>query len=157
MKIESSSETLEISTQEQPGFADGSRFPFTADDTFAQVAHFRLALLRFQQSSDASIEQFGIGARHYQALLIIHNHPDPAGIPIGELARQLNIKAASATGMIERMEAKSYVKRLFDTGNRRLVRLELQPEGQALLARVVRADQFQLDTIRKAARELASQ
>lgn len=145
------------SAERSSGFADGSRFPFATENIFGEVAQFRLALLQFQQSSDASIERFGIGARHYLALLIIHNHPDPAGIPIGELARQLNIKAASATGMIERMEGKGYVKRLFDTGNRRLVRLELLPEGLELLARVVQADQQQLDTIRKAARKLASQ
>lgn len=137
------------------GMDDMGSQSFTPDDTLNRVAEFRAALLRFQQLSDAPAEDAGIGIRHYQCLLFIRMHPDPRGMPMGELAKLLRIQPATATGLIGRMEDKGLLQRLFDTENRRVVRLRLLPEGLALLTRLVSADSKTMDQVKRSALRLA--
>jgi len=138
-----------------PGLADSQGFRFASDDAFARVAAYRIALLRFQQTCDAPVERFGVSVRQYQALLLLQAQGEGPGLPMGELGKALQIQPATVTGMIERMEAKDHVERVFDRDNRRLVRVRLRPEGQALLARIVLDDAAHLGAMQEQARELA--
>ena len=136
------------------GFAGVGGQALAADDALSRVAQFRSAQLQFQQFCDAPAENAGIGIRQYQCLLFIQAHPDPKGMPMGELAKMLKIQPATATGLIGRMESKRMLQRLFDTENRRLVRLRLLPDGQELLARLVATDSAIIDDIKAAAMRL---
>ncbi|MGE3247861.1 MAG: MarR family winged helix-turn-helix transcriptional regulator [Beijerinckiaceae bacterium] len=137
-------------------FSEAPASRFEADDTITRVAAFRFALLEFQQFSDALADEFGIGIRQYQTLLFVFAYPDALGMPMGELARRMHITPATATGLVERMEAKRWLQRVFDTKNRRLVRLKLLQEGLLLLQRIADADNGRMGEIRAAARKIGA-
>ena len=139
-----------------PGLSDSAGTRFEADDSVARVADFRAALLRFQHFCDATPEELGLSIRQYQTLLFVSNHPDDRGMTIGELGKALQVQAGTTTGLIERMEGKGLIERLFDTEHRRLVRLHLTPKGAAELARIVAEDIVQIEAIKLAAGKLAA-
>jgi DNA-binding MarR family transcriptional regulator len=52
-------------------------------------------------------------------------------MPVAELARQLNMDAGATTRLLDRLEKKGLCKRVRSTEDRRVVMLELTPEGEA--------------------------
>src|SRR5688500_13311535 len=54
-------------------------------------------------------------------------------LPVSELARVLGISVASATGILSRMEERGLVARTRSAADRRVVRVELAPVGDAAL------------------------
>lgn len=54
-------------------------------------------------------------------------------LPVSHLARSLGVSAASATGMVSRMEERGLVERVRDEHDRRVVLVRLAPGGQAAL------------------------
>ncbi|WP_298923067.1 MarR family winged helix-turn-helix transcriptional regulator [uncultured Ramlibacter sp.] len=55
---------------------------------------------------------------------------------VAELARDCNLDAGAMTRLLDRMEAKGLVKRLRSSEDRRVVNLELTPEGKAAAKRI---------------------
>jgi DNA-binding MarR family transcriptional regulator len=51
-----------------------------------------------------------------------------------ELARWSNVDAGSMTRLLDRLEKKNLVKRVRSTDDRRVVQVELTPEGRAAVA-----------------------
>ena len=69
------------------------------------------------------------------ALATIKNGPGP--ITPSRLAHQLTQETQSVTGLIDRMEKQQWVRRVRDLPDRRAIRLELTPQGEAKLAETV--------------------
>ncbi|MEV4422836.1 MarR family transcriptional regulator [Patulibacter sp. NPDC049589] len=59
--------------------------------------------------------------------------------PIGELGRSAGLNAASTSATVDRLEADGLAVRVRDTEDRRVVRVELTPEGRETVARRVAA------------------
>jgi DNA-binding MarR family transcriptional regulator len=55
---------------------------------------------------------------------------------VAELARQTQMDAGAMTRLLDRLEAKGLLRRVRATDDRRVVQLELTPEGQQLAAEV---------------------
>lgn len=55
-------------------------------------------------------------------------------LPMRGLAEQLDVSQASATGLVDRMEQRGLVTRERDAVDRRVVRVTLTPQGEALMA-----------------------
>ncbi len=58
---------------------------------------------------------------------------------VGALARSLGMSAASATGMLRRMAERGLVRRVRDQRDRRVVLVELAPEGKVMLEKLSRS------------------
>lgn len=57
-------------------------------------------------------------------------------LPVSRLARYLGISAASATGLVGRMEERGLVRRLRDERDRRVVLVQLEPGGHSVLEEI---------------------
>ena len=58
------------------------------------------------------------------------------GSTVAELARWLNVDAGAMTRLLDRLEKKGLCKRVRSTEDRRVVRVELTPDGRAAIAEV---------------------
>jgi DNA-binding MarR family transcriptional regulator len=58
------------------------------------------------------------------------------GSTVAELARWLNVDAGAMTRLLDRLEKKGLCKRVRSTEDRRVVKVELTPEGQAAIVEV---------------------
>jgi DNA-binding MarR family transcriptional regulator len=76
------------------------------------------------------------GLSHSQAaaLGVLANADRP--LPLSHLARYLTQEAQSTTELADRLERRGLVRRTRDTRDRRLVLLELTPEGRAVYERI---------------------
>jgi DNA-binding MarR family transcriptional regulator len=58
------------------------------------------------------------------------------GSTVAELARWLNVDAGAMTRLLDRLEKKGLCKRVRSTEDRRVVKVELTPEGEAAIREV---------------------
>jgi len=67
--------------------------------------------------------------------------------PIGELAEEMNVKAATLSGLAERLERLGLISRMHDPQDRRVVRVALTPEGKRVLSEIQVAARAYFDAI----------
>lgn len=108
--------------------------PLTAGD-FERLAEFRYALRRFLVFSEEAAKGSGLTAQQHQALLAIKGF-GRTPMTTGELANRLAIRHHSAVGLIDRLMAKSLVKRVPGSDDRRQVLLSLTRKSETLLAKL---------------------
>lgn len=80
----------------------------------------------------------GITPVQYAALQAVHNQP---GIDQRTLASCIALDTSTTAGVVERLQARGWLHRTPDPADRRVRRLQLTPQGQALLQAVVPAMQ----------------
>jgi DNA-binding MarR family transcriptional regulator len=83
-------------------------------------------LARFDEDFRADV---GIDIRTYDVLLHVFNS-GPQGIRMTDLAREVVLTKAGLTSLIDRLEARSFVHRTPDPGDRRAFRITLTTEGK---------------------------
>lgn len=96
-----------------------------------------LAFAAFREALDADLAAAGfddIGNSFGYVFRLLDDQPRS----LSELARQLGMTAPGALKVVDDMEAKGYVRRAQDAGDRRVKRLALTERGQAALARARR-------------------
>lgn len=76
----------------------------------------------------------------------------PGAPTIAELAERLQIRHQSAVGLVDRSERAGLVRRRSDREDRRRVRVELTPDGDKILSRLVAAHAREFDRFLKALR-----
>lgn len=64
-------------------------------------------------------------------MLVVLYHFDR--IPMNALAKKMDISMPTATGLVDRLQAKGYVRRLADARDRRRVYAGLTPKGQKII------------------------
>ncbi len=75
---------------------------------------------------------FGISAQQYNVLrILMASHPEP--VPTMELSRQMISKAPDITRMLDRLEARKWIKRIRPRSNRRVVEVSITPQGLGLV------------------------
>lgn len=105
---------------------------------YAALAELRYRIRRFLRGSDDAAAAAGLEPQQYQMLLAIRELPDHSDASIGRLAERLLLRHHSAVGLVDRLEARGYVRRTRSARDQRQVCVLLLPRGQRALQRVVR-------------------
>ena len=108
------------------------------------LARFRYSLRRFLRFSEQAARSAGITPQRHQALLAIKGFAGCERITIGELAEALQIRHHSAVGLVDRLIAEGYARRMPAKDDRRRVRLALSPRAEAILEELTHAHRAQL-------------
>ncbi len=100
---------------------------------YQALAEFRHQIRRFLHFSEQAVKSAGVHHVQYQLMLAIKGIPDGVRPRIGELARRMEIRHHSAVELVNRLEARGFVRRSRATGDRREVLITLTPKGKKLL------------------------
>lgn len=79
---------------------------------------------------DAKTRELGLTALQYTALTVLKRHPGMSG---AQLARRSFVSAQAGSEMIANLERKGLITREPDPANRRILRITLTPEGDAVV------------------------
>ena len=82
-----------------------------------------------EKMDEAFCRRLGLNRTDGRCLDVIDQRP---GITAGELATAVGLSPGAVTTVLDRLEARGFVKRTRDPGDRRRVTLELTPEAQRL-------------------------
>jgi DNA-binding MarR family transcriptional regulator len=107
------------------------------EQEYQALAELRHRLRRFLQEGDVTAREAGLEPQQYLLLLAIRGLPPASAATISTLAERLSLRHHSTVELIDRMEARGYLRRVPDKEDRRQVLVSLQPKGQKLLERVV--------------------
>jgi DNA-binding MarR family transcriptional regulator len=103
------------------------------DADYRRLLQFRISLRRFLHWSEEQAERTGLTPAQHQLLLAIRGHDGEQGPTIGDVASYLLLRHHSVVGLVDRAERAGLVQRQEDSGDRRVVRLRLTPQGAGLL------------------------
>src|SRR5271169_2207972 len=107
------------------------------ESEYQALGELRYRIRRFLQEGDVTAKQAGLEPQHYLLLLAIRGLPDRQEATISALADRLSLRHHSTVELLDRMEARGYVKRIRGREDRRQVLVSLQPRGEKLLEKVV--------------------
>jgi DNA-binding MarR family transcriptional regulator len=108
----------------------------TAEE-YRGLSELRHRIRRFLQEGDETIRKAGMEPQQYLLLLAIRGLPQGQEATIRTLADRLFLRHHSTVELVDRMEARGYVKRTRGREDRRQVLVSLQPRGEKLLEQVV--------------------
>lgn len=100
---------------------------------------FRTSLRRFQRWSEDEARAAGLTHVQHQLLVAIKGHPGAGAPTVGDLASYLLLRPHSAVELVDRAEAAGLVRRVPDTADARVVRVELTNRGDLLVTRLTRS------------------
>jgi DNA-binding MarR family transcriptional regulator len=104
---------------------------------YRALAELRYRVRRFLQEGDDAARQSELEPQQYLLLLAIRGLPEGQEATIRTLAERLSLRHHSTVELVDRMEARGYVKRTRGREDRRQVLVSLQPRGEKLLEEVV--------------------
>jgi DNA-binding MarR family transcriptional regulator len=107
------------------------------ESEYQALGELRYRIRRFLQEGDVTAKQAGLEPQQYLLLLAIRGLPDRQEATISALADRLSLRHHSTVELLDRMEARGYVKRIRGREDRRQVLVSLQPRGEKLLEKVV--------------------
>ena len=90
-------------------------------------------MLSIVSQADKRLEAHGLTSAQWGPLMRLKT---TGGATVAELARWLNADAGAMTRLLDRLEKKGLCKRVRSTEDRRVVQVELTPEGEAAIAEV---------------------
>lgn len=109
----------------------------TKEPDYQRLLDFRKELRRFLRWSEQSARNVGLTPAQHQLLLAIKGHLDGAPT-ISDVADDLMLRHHSVSELIDRAATAGLVDRQTDPDDRRLTRLRVTPEGEAVLRRLTR-------------------
>ena len=127
--------------------ARNARTSGLAPADYERLAEFRYLLRQFLIFSEQAAERAGLTAQQHQALLAIKGFGAARPLTVGELAGRLGIKHHSAVGLVDRLLAKSLVRRQAGARDRRQVMIRLTSRAERLLARLSAAHRAELERL----------
>lgn len=107
----------------------------TVDD-YRALAEFRYRVRVFLTYSERNARQAGIHPQQHRLILAVKGMPPNVAPSIRNLAQRLQIEHHSAVELIDRAAAKGLVIRRNDTGDRRVVHVEVTPKAEKILAQL---------------------
>jgi DNA-binding MarR family transcriptional regulator len=96
----------------------------------AIVAELRGALRELRCGTTERIIRQGVSMTQIHVLWLLEHHGE---LPMSRLAELLAVSPSNSSGLIDRMEERGFVERRRDRGDRRLVVVDIGPEGVRLL------------------------
>jgi DNA-binding MarR family transcriptional regulator len=106
-------------------------------DEYRALAELRYRIRHFLREGDAVAQAAGLEPQQYLLLLTIRGLPAGEEATIRTLADRLALKHHSAVELIDRLEARGYVRRTRGRDDRRRVLVSLLPRGERMLEDVV--------------------
>lgn len=103
------------------------------DDVYTRLLTFRTRLRRFERWSADQAQAAGLTPAQHQLLLAVRGHSDSRGPTVGDVAEYLLLRHHSAGELIQRAEAAGLVTRVRDSGDQRVIRLQLTETAAACL------------------------
>ena len=101
----------------------------------ARVAHFRVALRRFDSETEAVARRCGLTPRWYLLLLLIKGAPDLSErATVTDLAERLSLAQSSVTELVARAEQAGLVEREQSGADARVTFLRLTAEAERRFA-----------------------
>ena len=107
------------------------------ENEYRALGELRYRIRRFLQEGDVTAKQAGLEPQQYLLLLAIRGLPEGQEATISTVAERLSLRHHSTVELIDRLEARGYVKRLRGREDRRQVLVTLLPRGEKLLEKVV--------------------
>lgn len=104
---------------------------------YAALAEIRYRIRQFVRGSDQAAMDSGLEPQQYQLLLTLRALPRREDASIRRLSERLFLKHHSIVGMVDRLEARGYVRRIRGIRDQRQVFVTLLPDGRRALERVV--------------------
>ena len=104
---------------------------------YRALAELRYRIRRFLQEGDEIVRKAQLEPQQYLLLLAVRGLPEGQEATIRALAERLSLRHHSTVELVDRMEARGYVKRTRGREDRRQVLVSLQPRGEKLLEEVV--------------------
>jgi len=102
---------------------------------YERLLEFRKGLRRFLRWSEQSARDQGLTPAQHQLLLAVKGHLDEAPT-ISDVAADLMLRHHSVSELIDRAAHAGLVDRQTDPGDRRLIRVRVTREGEAVLRRL---------------------
>lgn len=115
-----------------------------AKSHYETLAEFRYALRQFLRFSEEAAHAAGVTPQQHQAMLAIKGFSGRDYLNITELAERLQIRHHSAVGLVDRLGAEKYIRRLRDPNDHRQVNLTLTARGEAVLEKLSETHREQL-------------
>ena len=106
---------------------------YTADESVGYL--LRRILTSLKGETDKRLEPHGLTNAQWEPLFKLKKCQN-ATATVAELAREMQTDPGATTRMLDRLEAKGLCKRVRSTSDRRVVNVELTPEGEAAAERV---------------------
>jgi len=100
---------------------------------FECLAEFRHQIRRFLRFSERAARDAGLEPRQHQLLLAVKGLPLNVRPRIAEVAERLQIHHHSAVELVNRLEARGFIRRERGSEDRREVMLQLTPKGERVL------------------------
>ena len=107
-----------------------------SDGDYRRLLEFRAGIRQFLRWSQRAAEAEGLNPAVHQLMLAIRGSGEEAGPTIADAAAWLVVQHNTAVGIVDRAERAGLVERSRDPADRRIVRLQLAPEGIARLDRL---------------------
>jgi DNA-binding MarR family transcriptional regulator len=109
----------------------------TTDSAAPQLIHDIVATADlFLRESTRLFRPYGLTAPQFNVLTILAKPAAGLGLSQRELADTLVVDRSNVTGLIDRMEAASWVRRTDDVADRRIYRVQLTAKGRKLWEKV---------------------
>lgn len=84
---------------------------------------------------NSDLRKYGLTPPQYAVLRTIWRSPRGL-LPMNEIGKEMVVTFANITTIVDNLEKRSYVKRVRDQGDRRIVRVQLLPDGKKLVRRI---------------------
>jgi DNA-binding MarR family transcriptional regulator len=118
---------------------------------YRALAELRYRIRHFLHDGDAVAHAAGLAPQQYLLLLMIRGLPEGQEATIRTLAERLALKHHSTVELIDRLEARGYVRRTRGRDDRRRVLVSLLPRGERALEEVAR---HRINELRSSGQEL---
>jgi len=104
--------------------------------TVRHLAQFRYELRKFLRFSEKSAREAGVTPQQHQLLLGVEGFTGRGWATISELAEFLQERHNAVVGLVDRARRRGLVNKRPVARDRRLVRVQLTPEGRKILDRL---------------------
>lgn len=102
----------------------------TVDPTEAIIADYRATLVAMKCAMSRRLVRIGISMAQLNILYTLHRSGE---MSMSRLADVLNVSLSNATGLIDRMEERSFIERIRVPEDRRVVRVRIAEAGERVL------------------------
>ena len=127
--------------------------PPNIPDAVGRIAAFRIALQRFERTSDRVVRRSGLTPRQHLLLLALEGrHAGSASI--GTLSQELLLAQSTVTELADRAQAEGLVERVVSRDDARVVLVRATSEGRRRLGRALEALDRERDRLGTAIDEL---